>query len=84
MQSLRKLTALTAIQFRGDISGFGGEDALGREIGEAGREWSLTHHRKEDMMAYLFRLYLEWRRLLAADRKSMDFEYDVHLERAYG
>ena len=78
-----RLSVLTATQFRGNLSGLGGEDALGREIGEAGRQWSLTHSRKEDMTAYVFRLYLEWRRLLAVDRASMDFLHDPALERAY-
>ena len=60
-------------QFRGDRSSRGGEPELAREIAESGRDWSLTHWRKEDMTAYVFRLYLEWARLVADRRESMNF-----------
>jgi hypothetical protein len=33
------------------------------------------------MTAYVFRLYLEWARLYAEKRSSMDFEYDESMER---
>ncbi|WWC72342.1 uncharacterized protein I206_106304 [Kwoniella pini CBS 10737] len=58
-----------------------GESALARDIANAGKNWSLTHWRKEDMIAYMFRLYLEWGRLVADQRISMNFEYDEDMER---
>ena len=48
------------MQFQGDLDQFEGENLVARGIAEAGREWSLTHWRREDMTAYMFRLYLEW------------------------
>lgn len=58
----------------------GGEEDLARDIAEAGREWSLTHWRKEDMTAYVFRLYLEWGRIVADKRRSMDYVYGEDFE----
>ncbi|CED83568.1 Endoplasmic reticulum protein EP58, contains filamin rod domain and KDEL motif [Phaffia rhodozyma] len=60
--------------FRGDDSeGLSGEDDLAALIAESGREWSLSFWRKEDMTAYVFRLYLEWARIQAPDRFRADF-----------
>nr|XP_018260022.1 uncharacterized protein I303_08094 [Kwoniella dejecticola CBS 10117]OBR82180.1 hypothetical protein I303_08094 [Kwoniella dejecticola CBS 10117] len=59
-----------------------GESALARDIANAGKNWSATHWRKEDMIAYMFRLYLEWGRLVADKRSDMDFEYDEKMERS--
>ncbi|KAL7425261.1 hypothetical protein Q5752_000949 [Cryptotrichosporon argae] len=67
--------------FRGDFTGRGGEPALARDIAAAGRAWARAHWRKADMTAYVFRLYLEWARLLADHRPSMDFVYDESMER---
>lgn len=64
------------LQFTGDMNGENGSDKQGREIGEAGKEWVKTHWRQEDMIAYTFRLYLEWARLYAEDRSKMDFSLD--------
>lgn len=53
-----------------------GHDELGRQIGLAGKEWAEKHWRMEDMEAYMFRLYLEYARLLyrdPGDPHSMDF-----------
>lgn len=43
--------------FNGDVHGQGspGHDDIGAAIGTAGRRWSLTHWRREDMVAYMFR-----------------------------
>ncbi|WVF68121.1 hypothetical protein IAT40_002884 [Kwoniella sp. CBS 6097] len=57
-----------------------GEPALARDIARAGQEWSKTSWRKEDMVAYMFRLYLEWGRLMALKRGSMDFVYKEEME----
>jgi hypothetical protein len=57
-----------------------GEPGLAREIADAGREWAETYWRRVDMTAYVFRLYLEWARLLAPKRREMDFVYDDLME----
>lgn len=43
--------------FKGDIDGMGGKghDELAAQIGAAGRKWSVTFFRKEDMIAYVYR-----------------------------
>lgn len=41
--------------FRGGMYGKGNHDEMARKMAEAGREWSRTYWRKEDMTAYLFR-----------------------------
>jgi hypothetical protein len=41
--------------FRGDSRGQGAHDELARKIGSAGKIWSKTFYRKEDMIAYMFR-----------------------------
>lgn len=48
-------------------------DAMGKEIGEAGREWSRTFWRHEDMVAYQFRLALELARLFNDDRQGASY-----------
>ena len=50
------------------------------EIADAGKEWSMTHWRTEDMVAYVFRLYLEWGRLVADQRGTMDFVWEEGME----
>lgn len=41
--------------FRGDANGEGAHDDLARKIAEAGRQWSQTFWRREDLAAYFFR-----------------------------
>lgn len=41
--------------FRGGMYGKGNHDDMARKMAEAGREWSRTYWRREDMTAYLFR-----------------------------
>lgn len=48
-------------------------DEEAREIAEAGALWVKNHMRREDMIAFTFRLALEWARLCAHDRSSMDY-----------
>lgn len=48
-------------------------DEMGREIGEAGRDWSLSYWRHEDMVAYQFRLVLELARLFSDDRHAASY-----------
>lgn len=44
--------------FRGDGNGEGSHNNLARKIALAGKEWTRSFWRKEDMAAYLFRLVL--------------------------
>ncbi|QRV74770.1 glycosyltransferase family 90 protein [Ceratobasidium sp. AG-Ba] len=62
--------------FRGDSQGIGGHDDLARKIGLAGKIWSKTYYRKEDMIAYLFRLFLEYARVMDPNRDNMAFHLD--------
>ncbi|KAI1097775.1 glycosyltransferase family 90 protein [Jackrogersella minutella] len=43
------------------------------EIAEAGRDWALQSLRKEDMQVYMFRLLLEWGRLVDDRREDLGF-----------
>ncbi|KAG1741650.1 hypothetical protein EDB19DRAFT_704884 [Suillus lakei] len=60
--------------FRGDLSGNGAHEDLAKKIARRAREWSLTFWRKEDMVAYLFRLFLEYARVMDEDRDLLNFE----------
>lgn len=62
--------------FRGDVSGNGAHDDLAERIASAGREWSRTMWRREDMTAYNYRLILEYARLMADDREEMTYTED--------
>ncbi|KIY53132.1 hypothetical protein FISHEDRAFT_33968 [Fistulina hepatica ATCC 64428] len=53
-----------------------GNDRLAKKIAEAGREWTKKFWRKEDVTAYMFRLLLEYARVMNPARDSMSFEYD--------
>lgn len=57
--------------FRGDLSGRGSHLDMASKIAKAGREWSKTFWRKEDMVAYMFRLFLEYARVMREDRDSI-------------
>jgi len=41
--------------FRGDLNGAGAHDDLAAKIAIAGRDWSKTFWREEDLTAYMFR-----------------------------
>ncbi|KAI1390416.1 glycosyltransferase family 90 protein [Hypoxylon trugodes] len=43
------------------------------EIAQAGREWAFQSLRKEDMQVYMFRLLLEWGRLVDDRREDLGF-----------
>ncbi|KAI1134052.1 glycosyltransferase family 90 protein [Hypoxylon sp. FL0543] len=43
------------------------------EMAQAGREWALKSLRKEDMQVYMFRLLLEWGRLVDDRREDLGF-----------
>ncbi|KAG6844973.1 hypothetical protein H0H93_016280, partial [Arthromyces matolae] len=40
--------------FRGDLNGDGAHDDMAKKIAAAGREWSLSFWRREDLTAYMF------------------------------
>ncbi|KAF8874754.1 glycosyl transferase family 90-domain-containing protein [Infundibulicybe gibba] len=63
----------TLIFFRGDPNGAGAHEALASKIALAGREWSKTFWRREDLVAYFFRLILEYSRLMSDDRTAMTY-----------
>jgi hypothetical protein len=67
-------------QFQGGLDGQHGEPLLAKQIASEGKEWVDTYWRKEDMTAYVFRLYLEWARLLAPSKQGADFVYDASME----
>jgi hypothetical protein len=53
------------------FGGAGLKDA--QEIAEAGRQWTRKALRKEDMQVYMFRLMLEWGRLIDDQREHLGF-----------
>jgi hypothetical protein len=53
-----------------------GRDDLAEGIGRAGREWASKYWREDDLVAYMFRLYLEYARLCAGNREAMGYVYD--------
>lgn len=59
--------------FRGMPDGTGAHDDLAEKIATAGREWAERFWRQEDIIAYMWRVYLEYVRVMSEDRKSMDF-----------
>ncbi|KAF5367754.1 hypothetical protein D9758_009860 [Tetrapyrgos nigripes] len=61
--------------FRGDLNGEGGHDELAKKIGKMGKEWSLKYWRWEDMVAYNFRLFLEYARVMSSNRTSTEMQY---------
>ncbi|KAJ7180036.1 glycosyl transferase family 90-domain-containing protein [Mycena crocata] len=62
--------------FRGDASGAGAHEDLARKIAAAGQTWSKEFWRKEDMVAYYFRLFLEYARVMSEDREAMSYKGD--------
>ncbi|KAG9027172.1 Glycosyltransferase Family 90 domain containing protein [Tulasnella sp. JGI-2019a] len=62
--------------FRGNRDGSGSHNELARQIAMEGRQWSLSFWRQEDMITYMFRLYLEYARVMSKDRESQTFTWD--------
>ncbi|GAA5975950.1 hypothetical protein JCM11641_002847 [Rhodosporidiobolus odoratus] len=63
--------------FRGTPDGLGAHEELAKKIGIAGKNWARDHWRKQDMAAYMFRLVLEWARLIHRndeDHQNLDFD----------
>ena len=44
----------------------------------AGREWSKTYWRREDLVAYFWRQVLEWARLQSDNRDAMSYGGKVY------
>lgn len=68
------------IFFRGDISGEGNHDDLAKKIALAGSKWASTFWRQEDATAYMYRLFLEYARVISLDRDAMSMnlaEYGI-------
>jgi len=60
--------------FVGDIhKGSFAHDKMASAIGSQARRWSTTYWRKEDMTAYIFRLFLEYGRVMSSRRDEMGF-----------
>ncbi|KAF8347448.1 glycosyl transferase family 90-domain-containing protein [Amanita rubescens] len=59
--------------FHGDANGEGAHDELAHLIALEGRKWSKNFWRRQDLIAYFFRLILEYSRLMSLDRESMTY-----------
>ncbi|BGP16397.1 hypothetical protein JCM10213_004046 [Rhodosporidiobolus nylandii] len=59
--------------FVGTPDGQGGHDSVAERIGEAGRRWAREYWRKADMAAYMYRLSLEYARILHHDQGDTDY-----------
>ncbi|CAK5262218.1 unnamed protein product [Mycena citricolor] len=59
--------------FRGDAGGVGSHEELAHRIAVAGRIWSKTFWRREDLVAYFYRLILEYARVMSLDRDAMSY-----------
>ncbi|KAK4703500.1 hypothetical protein P7C70_g2716, partial [Phenoliferia sp. Uapishka_3] len=51
--------------FIGTPDGQGGHDSVAEKMGEAGRQWAKQFWRKADMASYMYRLCLEYSRILS-------------------
>jgi len=67
-------------QFRGDLAGRDGHEEEAKAMASRALEWSNTHMRPEDMTAYMFRLNLEWARLVSSDREAASLVYSPEME----
>ncbi|WVF71389.1 beta-1,2-xylosyltransferase 1 [Kwoniella sp. CBS 6097] len=63
--------------FRGTPSGRGAHDEVARRIALNGQCWVERTWRREDLQSYMFRLYLEYARLVSLDRDNGKMDY-VH------
>ncbi|GAA5909994.1 uncharacterized protein JCM6883_000517 [Sporobolomyces salmoneus] len=59
--------------FSGDLDGQNHHEHLAKQIADNGKDYTERFWRYEDMEAYFFRLTLEWARVSADDRESMDY-----------
>ncbi|KAK3175693.1 hypothetical protein K4F52_010048 [Lecanicillium sp. MT-2017a] len=56
-----------------NVAADGDGEQIAKRVAEQGREWAGKALRKEDMQIYLFRLMLEWARVLDDDRENIGF-----------
>ncbi|KAL0062413.1 hypothetical protein AAF712_010692 [Marasmius tenuissimus] len=63
-------------QYPTEGGGTGAHDELAKKIGDGGYEWSRNFWRREDMVAYNFRLLLEYARATSREREGMLYVYD--------
>ncbi|WOO78997.1 Beta-1,2-xylosyltransferase 1 [Vanrija pseudolonga] len=54
-----------------------GHDDLAKKIASAGKQWSTTFYRRDDMISYEFRLLLELARLTAPDREKASYVHKM-------
>jgi hypothetical protein len=59
-----------------------GKDTQGRRIAEAGQQWAKRALRKEDALVYVYRLLLEYARVVNAKRHTMGWVSDLLTEGA--
>jgi alkanesulfonate monooxygenase SsuD/methylene tetrahydromethanopterin reductase-like flavin-dependent oxidoreductase (luciferase family) len=59
--------------FSGDLSGEGAHDDMAKTIARDGKEWVHAFWRPQDVTAYMFRLWLEYARIMSDDREEMNF-----------
>lgn len=52
----------------------GDGDEIARQISQRGRDWAARALRPEDMQVYMFRLLLEWGRVVDDDRGNLGFD----------
>ncbi|KAF8598009.1 hypothetical protein BDV93DRAFT_547604 [Ceratobasidium sp. AG-I] len=57
--------------FMGAPDGTSGHDSIAEKIGAHAREFSVRHWRFEDMQVYVYRLMLEYARVISEDREAM-------------
>ncbi|GAA5824165.1 hypothetical protein JCM5353_006163 [Sporobolomyces roseus] len=60
--------------FSGDLDGQNHHEQLAKQIAQNGKDYTERFWRYADMEAYFFRLTLEWARVSAYDRDSMDYD----------
>ncbi|GAA5838300.1 hypothetical protein JCM11251_003457 [Rhodosporidiobolus azoricus] len=62
--------------FKGSpYDGSGGHDELAEKIATAGKLWTESHWRWQDMQAYMFRLLLEYARIMNKDWSGSNMDY---------
>ncbi|GAA5925127.1 uncharacterized protein JCM15063_004929 [Sporobolomyces koalae] len=59
--------------FIGTPDGQGGHDSLAEKIGANGKRWAEEYWRRADMAAYMYRLSLEYARILYHDEGDVDY-----------
>ncbi|GAA6024910.1 hypothetical protein JCM11491_005521 [Sporobolomyces phaffii] len=58
--------------FKGDEKGNGNHDSLAKEIASSGKDWTLKHWRWVDMEIYMWRVLLEYARIMGRDEKNLN------------